>query len=196
MKILFSSLLILISLTLHSQDQMNDALPYATIPEAPQEYTAGTVVSRMIDGLGFRFYWASEGLTENELDYTPGNEGRTIRQTVTHIFGLSEVIASSAKKQATDRTVKATEMSFEEQRKATLKNFKLASELIAKTTDLNEHPVIFKRKNGMSEFPFWNNINGPIEDAVWHAGQVVVLRRSAGNPINPKVNVFMGRLNE
>jgi len=196
MKILFTGLLILIALTVQSQDQMNDTLPYAEIPEAPQEYTAGTVVSRMIDGLGFRFYWASEGLTENELDYTPGNDGRTIRQTLTHIYGLSEVIANSAKKQATDRTVKAAEMTFEEQRKATLENFKIASELFVKTDDLGRHPVIFKRENGESEFPFWNNINGPIEDAIWHAGQIVVLRRSAGNSINPKVNVFLGKLND
>ena len=81
-------------------------------------------------------------------------------------------------------------------KKATLENLKTASTLFASTENLSEHSVIFKRANGESEFPFWNNINGPIEDAVWHAGQVVVLRRSAGNPINPKVNVFLGKLNE
>ncbi len=175
---------------------MNDSLPYASIPEAPQEYTAGAVIARMVDGLGFRYYWATEGLTDNELDYAPGNEGRTIRQTLTHLYGLSEVIANSAKKEATDRTKKTPDMTFEETRKATLMNFKTASELFLKTDDLGGLPVIFQRANGESEFPFWNNINGPIEDAVWHAGQIVVLRRSAGNPINPKVNVFLGKLNE
>jgi len=64
MKTLFTSLLFLGSLTLQSQETMNDSLPYATIPEAPQEYTAGSVVSRMIDGLGFRYYWATEQLTD------------------------------------------------------------------------------------------------------------------------------------
>jgi len=196
MKTLFTSLIFLIALTLQSQTIMNDSLPYTTIPQAPEKYTAGTVVSRMVDGLGFRYHWATEGLTDNELNYAPGNEGRTIRQTMGHLYGLSETIVNSAKKQATDRTVKGPEMTFEEQRKATLENFKLASELFAKATDLAEHPVIFKRANGESEFPFWNTINGPIEDAIWHAGQVVVLRRSAGNPINPKVNVFLGKLNE
>lgn len=175
---------------------MNDSLPYATIPEAPEKYTAGTVVSRMVDGLGFRYYWATDGLTDNELDYAPGNGGRTIRQTMVHLYGLSEVIVNSAKKQATNRTVPLPKMNYEELRKSTLMNFELASEHFAKTKDLEEHSVIFIRSNGESEFPFWNNINGPIEDAIWHAGQIVVLRRSSGNPINPKVNVFLGKLND
>ncbi|MFK7813194.1 MAG: DinB family protein [Maribacter sp.] len=196
MKIYLSIIILTLSFTLQSQEVIKDALPYSTIPEAPQEYTAGTVVSRMLDGLGFRFYWATEQLTDNDLDYAPGNDGRTIRQTMEHLHGLSEVILNSAKKQATDRTVKGAELNSLEQRKATLENIKMASELFAKALDLNEHSIIFKRANGESEFPFWNNINGPIEDAIWHAGQIVVLRRSAGNPINPKVNVFLGKLND
>jgi uncharacterized damage-inducible protein DinB len=196
MKICLSLISLMLFTTLQSQDTMNESLPYATIPEAPQEYTAGSVVSRMVDGLGFRYYWATEQLTDNELDYAPGNEGRTIRQTLGHLYGLSEVIANSAKKQATDGTVKGPELTFDEQRRATLANFKTASELFVKTEDLNELSVIFKRAKGESEFPFWNNINGPIEDAIWHAGQIVLLRRVAGNPINPKVNVFLGKLNE
>ena len=196
MKLLFTSLALLIACTIHSQETMKETLPYATIPEAPENYTAGTVIARMVDGLGFRYYWATEGLTDKELDYAPGNDGRTIRQTLNHLYGLSEVVVNSAKKQATDRTSKTPEMTFDETRKATLENLKIASSLFAETDDLGEHSIIFKRENGESEFPFWNNINGPIEDAVWHAGQVVVLRRSAGNPINPKVNVFLGKLND
>ena len=45
-------------------------------------------------------------------------------------------------------------------------------------------------------FPFWNIINGPISDALWHCGQVVMLRRASGNPFNSKVNVFSGKLRE
>jgi uncharacterized damage-inducible protein DinB len=183
------------TLTFHAQETMNE-LPYDEIPEAPEKYTPGTVVSRMIDGLGFRYRWATENLTQKDLDFEPGNDGRTIRQTLDHLYGLSTVILNSAKKVATDRTVKPKELSTEEKRVATLHNFKMASQLFAATEDLNEHPIIFKRASGTAEFPFWNNINGPIEDAIWHSGQVVVLRRIAGNPINPKVNVFLGKMNE
>lgn len=196
MKYVFSILILLISINAMSQESMNDSIPYAVIPEAPDSYTAGSVVSRMIDGLGFRYYWATEGLTEKDLKYSPGNDGRSIAATLGHLYGLSRTIVNSAKKEATDFTVKPPEMTAKEQRKATLENFKTASELLLKSEDLSEHKIIFKRPDNTSEFPFWNHINGPIEDAVWHAGQIVLLRRSAGNPINPKVSVFQGKLRE
>lgn len=179
-----------------AQENTNDSIPYAAIPEAPENYTAGSVVSRMIDGLGFRYHWATKDLTEADLNYSPGNDGRTIDQTLDHVFALSATILSSAKKEARDSSVKLPELSYSEKRKATLNNFKIAGELFLKSENLAEHKIIFKRPNKTSEFPFWNQINGPIEDAIWHAGQIVVLRRSAGNPINPKVNVFLGKLND
>lgn len=179
-----------------SQENMNDSIPYSTIPKAPEKYTSGSVVSRMIDGLGFRYHWATKDLTEADLNYSPGNEGRTIAQTIDHLFALSTTILSSAKKEARDFSVKLPELSYSEKRSATLKNFKVASEIFLRSEDLSEHKIIFRRPDKTSEFPFWNQINGPIEDAIWHAGQIVVLRRSAGNPINPKVNVFLGKLND
>lgn len=196
MKTFFIFLLIATSFMMNAQDQTNDSLPYDTIPEAPESFTPGTVVARMVDGLGFRYYWATEKLTEADYNYAPGNEGRTIAETMTHLHGLSKVILNTAKKQATDFTGNKETLTVAQQRQATLENLKMASALYAAATDLSEHPVIFKRASGESVFPFWSNINGPIEDAIWHAGQIVVLRRSAGNPINPKVNVFLGKLND
>jgi len=196
MKYIFSILILLISFNAMSQQNMNDSIPYATIPDAPESYTAGSVVSRMIDGLGFRYHWATKNLTEKDLEYTPGNDGRTIAQTLNHLFALSTTILSSAKKETRDFSVKLPELAYAEKRIATLENFKMASELFLKSDDLTEHKIIFKRPTNTSEFPFWNQINGPIEDAVWHAGQIVVLRRSAGNPINSKVSVFLGKLKD
>ena len=46
------------------------------------------------------------------------------------------------------------------------------------------------------EFPFWNQLNGPIEDAVWHSGQIVAFRRASGNPISKKISVFTGKVRE
>lgn len=175
---------------------MNDSLLYATIPEAHEKFTPGTVIARVIDGLGFRYYWASEGLTEGDLDYAPGNEGRSIKQTLDHIYGLSALILNAAKKQPNDRTTQPEKLEPLAHRKKTLENLKKASELFGASTDLNEHNIIFETKKGTANYPFWNGINGPIEDAIWHAGQIVVMRRSAGNPINPKVNVFLGKLND
>jgi len=189
------SLTLTLTLTLTAQETMEE-LPYATIPEAPETYTAGTVVSRMIDGLGFRYHWATEGLTESDFNYKPSDEGRSIAETLVHLYGLSNTIVNSAKKVPNDRTVRKETPAIEDLRKLTLENLKTASIILKEATDLSEYTIVFKNTNGSAEFPFWNHINGPIEDAVWHAGQVVVLRRSAGNPINPKVNVFLGKLND
>jgi uncharacterized damage-inducible protein DinB len=196
MKIGITSLLVFITLALQSQNQMNDSLPYEAIPEAPEKYTPGNVVARSIDGLGFRYYWATEGLSTDDLKYEPGNEGRSANETLDHIFGLSTVILNTAKKLPNDRTIEPLKLEGLERRQKTLENLKAASLLFAASSDLSEHHIIFETKKGASTYPFWNAINGPIEDAIWHAGQIVVLRRSAGNPINPKVNVFLGKLNE
>ncbi len=175
---------------------MNDSLPYATIPKAPEMVTPGTVISRMIDGLGFRYYWATEGLTSNELEYQPDNEGRTIAETMDHVYNLSLTILRSAQKRPRDFSKKQSPMDNDKKRKTTLENLAEASSLFKTTEDLAEHKIIFVRSRGTSEFPIWNQINGPIEDAVWHAGQIATLRRLAGNPMNPKVNVFLGKLND
>jgi len=196
MKIYLSIISLILSITLQSQESMNDSLPYASIPDAHENFTPGAVVSRVIDGLGFRYYWASEGLTANNLEYAPGNEGRSIKQTLDHIHGLSAVILNAAKKQPNDRTTQPEKLEPVAQREKTLKNLKEASELFAASEDLTEHNIIFETKKGTATYPFWNGINGPIEDALWHAGQIVVMRRSAGNPINSKVNVFLGKLND
>lgn len=196
MKSYFSIITFFIASLTLAQETMNEALPYSTIPEYAEKYTPGTVVSRMIDGLGFRYYWATEGLTAENLGYKPSESGRTIAQTLDHIYGLSRTIVNTAKKEPTDFTQEVEDLAADEKRKRTLENFKQASELFRDTEDLGEHKIIFIRKNGKAEFPFWNHLNGPIEDAVWHAGQVVMMRRAAGNPFNSKVSLLSGKLRD
>lgn len=178
---------------MNAQEKYPQDLPYYQIPDYPDSYTAGTVVARMIDGLGFRYYWATEGLRPEDLAYKPSESNRTIDETLDHLYNLSRVVYNSAVKEINDRTQPSEEvLSFQEKRKRTLLNFKKASEIFITVKDLNEHLVIFKSKSGTFENPFWNQINGPIEDAIWHSGQIVALRRASGNPIDPKVNVFRG----
>lgn len=175
--------------------QQNKGLPYAEIPEYPGEYTPGAVVSRMIDGLGFRYYWATEGLRQEDLSYRPAEGSRTSEETVDHILGLSRVILNSALDQVNEGS-NPPDLSFEQKRRLTLENLERASKIFLTADDLGEFKVRFKGNNGISEYPFWNQINGPIADALWHCGQLVSLRRSSGNPFNSKVSVFMGKLRE
>ncbi len=169
-------------------------LPYHSIPDYPEDYSAGNVISRMIDGLGYRYYWATDSLTVKDLQYKPSPEGRDTEHNLEHIYGLSEVILNAAKNEPNIRPSDYEHMTYEDFRKGTLKNLKKASELMLgkSEAEVANLKVKFKREEKLSEFPFWHMFNGPIADALWHTGQVVSYRRSAGNPINSKVNVFMG----
>jgi hypothetical protein len=171
-------------------------LPYAIIPEQPIEYTAATVTARMIDGLGFRFYWATEGLSEQDYKFKPGDDARTIGETISHIYGLTNMIKYASLKKADDREVYA-EITIFEMRNEVLKTLKKSADIFrnANSKEMVEFNIISKRGDKETVIPFWNAINGPLEDAVWHAGQIVTLRRMAGNPINSKVNFFMGKRN-
>lgn len=177
--------------TLDAQDKMEEKLPYYEIPEHSEVYTAGTVAARMVDGLGFRYYWATEGLRDEDLAYKPSEEARTTSETIDHIYGLTKVIVNSTLKKTNSR-VEESEMTFAEKRKKTLENIKTAAEILRASKDISEFKIVF----GENEFPFWNQLNGPIADALWHCGQVISFRRSSGNPYNSKASVFSGKVRE
>ena len=79
--------------------QAMTALPYREIPDYPETYNACTVAARMVDGLGFRYYWATEGLRPEDLRYKPSHDARSADETLDHIYGLCEVVLNSVKKQ-------------------------------------------------------------------------------------------------
>lgn len=188
MKSLFAIILVLL-ITNTTMAQKNDT--YYNIPEAPKEFTAATVASRMVDGLGFRYYWASYGLKEKDLAFKPSKDARTSFETLKHIYDLSTVLLNSViKKPNTGQ--KVPEMTFAELRKATLDNIEKASKILRGSKDISEYKIVFKSEQRTSEFPFWNQINGPISDALWHVGQVVTFRRSSGNPLPKGVSVLTG----
>lgn len=186
MKSLTFIVLLVTFFTISAQEK----LPYYEIPEAAKEFTPGTVASRMIDGLGFRYYWGTEGLSDKDLAFKPNVASRTSEETIDHILGLSQVLLNATLKVANG--AKQPEMTFAEKRKKTLENLQQASEILKESIDIAQYKMIF----GEKEFLFWNAINGPIADAIWHVGQVVSFRRSSGNPINPKINHLSGTIKE
>jgi hypothetical protein len=189
--------MLLILIVSQSLAQPGTELPYRQIPDYPAKYTAASVSARMIDGLGFRYYWATEGLRAEDLTYSPTNDARTTQETLIHIYELSRNI-SNCVNQVPNTSEKTTPMSLAELRQKTLDNFKTTSDKLmrSKDEDLVNYKMVFKREAGTRELPFWNEINGPIADALWHVGQVVSFRRSSGNPFNSKANVLTGKLME
>ena len=172
----------------HSQEE-KDALPYYEVPEYPHDYTAGTVAARMVDGLGFRFYWASHDLNKEDLAYKISKDARSAEETINHIYDLSKVILNSTLKQPNKRE-EGPEMTFDEKRSKTLMNLKTAADILRESDDVSQYEIIFSEQ----KIPFWNTINGLIADALWHCGQLVSYRRANGNPINPFINQLTGKV--
>lgn len=170
-------------------------LPYSEISDTPDSYTEGTVLARYMDGLGYRYYWTTEGLLEKDLEYRPTSESRNLFQTMEHIYSLLLVIQNTLNSEPNIRPEPSPEMSYNELRAASLKIIERSSNLLRQAGDLEEYSVVFQSEDQTGSLPFWNLINGPMADAVYHTGQIASFRRSSGNPMNPAVNVFTGKNN-
>jgi hypothetical protein len=168
-------------------------LPYAEIPAAAEKYSAGTVASRLIDGLGFRFYWATDGLRDEDLVFKPDKEARSTLETIEHVYEMSVMIRNAAT-ETLNTAGQSPQLPFKEMRRKTLENLKVASDILKKSSDadLTRYTLKFKQGEKLIEYPFWNHINGPVSDCLWHTGQIVTFRRLSGNPFSEKVNLLSG----
>ena len=178
--------------SLNVSSSAQSELPYKEIPSYPANYTQSTVISRMIDGLGYRYYWATENLRALDLDFKPDTLARSTFETMEHIYGLSFMILNASKNQVNHRR-DPVQMNAKDLRLATLYNLKSASAAMALVENLEELNILFEGSTGRKALPFWYVLNGPLADAIYHTGQMVSFRRTSGNPMNPKVNVFMGK---
>lgn len=184
--------LILIVCTMKTSAQHEDALPYREVPEYPDNYTAGTMASRMIDGLGFRFYWATEGLRDQDLAFRPNEASRSSGETIDHILLMTQRIVNAVQQKS---TTPPKALSFHEKRRYVLNSLKTVSEILHNSTpeDLESYTIALGNK---STLPFWNFVNGQIADCIWHCGQISSFRRMTGNPFSANVNLFRGEVKE
>lgn len=169
-------------------------LPFSKIPKAPKEISSSTITARMIQGLGFRYYWATEDLTTKDLLYRPSEDAKSNYETLEHIYSLALMINNATNSTPNILPLKEMPNNFESLRKETLNQLEIACTnfLAAGENDIESMNIIFKRKNDQSSFPIWNLINGPISDAIYHTGQIISFRRTSGNPVPKGVNVFLG----
>jgi hypothetical protein len=177
-KIIIICILFLSLFNLKAQEK----LPFYEIPKQTEEYTAQAVVMRQIAALGFRFYWASEGLTEKDLQYKPTPESKSTLETIKHIYNMSFWMLTLTETEH-PQPKKTGKISLEELRKATLNNYQALSNRVKNVNDLKELSIKSK---------FFQIINGPISDSIWHSGQIATFRRITGNPINSNISHFTG----
>lgn len=167
---------------------------FKDISEYPTEINNGNIISRMINGLGYRYYWATEKLRENDLRYRPSNDAYSTKETMVHIFTLSKTLYNTTLSKINERPDIDIPSDYENIRNETLQFLEKASKNFSNlnSEELNQMKIKFNRGGTIKSFPIWNLLNGPIADAIYHTGQIVSFRRTTGNPIDSSVNVFMG----
>lgn len=188
-------LIIVLCVITYTNANGQNSLPYAEIPDYPEKYTAGTVAARVVDGLGFRYYWATEGLRPIDLEFKPSADARTAKQTIQHIHEMSYNLVNATKMIPSEGSKINSEIPFDQLRKETLLNIQEASNILKANGDkgLEAFDLIFKGEDYEVKYPFWNLLNGPIADCLWHVGQVISFRRSSGNPFNSNMSVLSGK---
>lgn len=172
-------------------------LPYTTLPPAPDHISGPGVLARLVDGMGFRYRWATEGLTGDELTYRTCDEAFTLGEVLAHMDMLLLWIEGSVRGSLEsepaqlDHGYKVTPKEWPELRECTLARLVDLRALLHGTQpeDLAQVTLTGDPKKGPE--PFWNAINGPMADFLTHVGQVASWRRLAGNPA-PRADVFRG----
>jgi hypothetical protein len=161
-------------------------LPYRSIPDPPEEVTATSVLARLVDGLGFRYRWATEGLRGEDYEYRPSPDSMSVRELLKHIHGL---VSWTLQGLCGEAQPAPESPSLQEIRGLTLEKIERMSKLLAGMSPERLSSCRIRTRGG--EYPFWNMVNGPLSDALTHVGQINSWRRLNGNPV-PGHNVFLG----
>ncbi len=153
---------------------------FDSINQYPPNVSAASVLVRLIDGLGFRFRWATEGLGDADVAFRPGAESYTIGEITGHIWGLVNWVNLSVSGTGSERPTEYSRL-----RDKVLDMLWMLRDNVLALDDAD------LERCTIDGLPFWHIINGPLSDALTHVGQINVFRRLSGNP-TPKANVFRG----
>ena len=160
------------------------------INDVPNDITACNSLARMIDGILFRYYWATEELTNKEYDFRPSEGSMNMTELNLHIYDLAYTTYKTFGGKASYE--KSSLNSFAEARASILDLYEQCSALLKTLKDADLNTFHVAPRSVMGDFPFWYVINGQIADCLTHIGQITSWRRIAGNP-QPKVSVFLGK---
>ena len=153
---------------------------YHSMPATPHEITALNIICRMLAGMGFRFYWATEELTEETFTFQPCEGARSIGETVEHVWDLLNWVY-----RAIDPAGKVKPSGAKLLREGALELIAILEETFSKIDNEKLAGIQIRKQ------PFWLIINGPLSDVLTHIGQIAILRRIAGSPA-PDGNPFKG----
>ena len=150
------------------------------IPGYPEGGSATSVLTRLLDGLGFRFHWATEGLRPEDYAFRPAEDVMSVTELVRHVWGLVNWVGISVLGGPYHRPERVEAIRDQV--------LEIIWELRVAFHSMDEECLERLTIEGR---PFWHIINGPISDALTHVGQINSFRRLSGKPVYG-ANVFTG----
>lgn len=150
------------------------------IAEYPQRLQATTALVRLVDGLGFRFLWATAGLDAQDAEFRPAADVKSIGELTDHILRMMARAVGPLPEEADSVAGFATTRAAVLDVLATLRR---------RLLELDDAALAEAR---VRDRPVWHAINGQLADALTHVGQIVSFRRIASKPQQARVNVFLG----
>ncbi len=161
---------------------------YQNLPDPPGQVNCPAILKRLIDGLGFRYRYATEELNMEDIQFRPVESSWNIEEVNNHIFHLTRMTADAL---VTDYNIEQEDRSFLGCRLQILTILDLISKSLGQMDDetLTKKTVYLRRTS--THYSFWYLINGFIADALTHVGQIISWRRMAGNPV-ARISPFTG----
>lgn len=163
-------------------------LPFQSLPEVPHELSATNAISRFVDSLGFRYRWATEGFTQNEIDFRANPSSMSMMEVLNHIYDMMLLVNRVFDGEKLNQK---RQDDFESIREQTLLTIQSISDRL-KTMHDDEFDKIKGSERTPTNPDYWFFLNGPIADALTHVGQITTWRRISGNPQPKGVNPFLG----
>jgi hypothetical protein len=158
------------------------------IGPAPESLDGCGVLARMIDGLAFRYHWATAGLRSEDFGFRPGPDSMSTHELMEHVLSLVFMLKQGI--QNGDARERLVTRDSTELRERTLEQLGQMREHLLGLGDatLSQHRVL---KSDARLYPIWHIMNGPLADSLTHVGQINAWRRLNGNP-PPRADVFFG----
>ncbi len=169
-------------------------LDFSRLKDFSKEFSGGSVLLRMLSGIGFRYYWTTHQLRHKDLQFKYHQASWTVEDILVHIFHLVCSVQCVLEEKVFDKAQMIAPKEFEELRKKTLERIRFSCLEISKKSDSEiqnlKVRVVVNQK--MRCYSMYHLINGHLSDALHHVGQITILRRMSGNPMDSGVNYFLG----
>ena len=155
-------------------------LPYDSISIPAPSPEGNALLAHLIDGAGFRFRRATEGLTDNVAAFEPPNGAMGLQALMHHMRDLAAVVGGAVDSAGPNHDASG----LDALRLATLEHLEAASAAV-RSKSADELRAIELRLSDELNGNLMNLVHGPLSDFLTHVGQVNFVRRLAGNPAPP-----------